>query len=65
MGPIRSGGPEDYLLLGCDTVWSSTMFVKISGTADTLQILTNTADLSPKISSTRGPLGIILGNICK
>jgi len=65
MGPIRAAGPEDYLLLGCDALWSSTMFIKISGTADTLQILANKADISPKINSTRGPLGIIRGNIYK
>jgi len=65
MGPIRAAGPEDYLLLGCDAVWSNTVFVKISGTADTLQILTNSADLSHKINSTRGPLDIISGNIYK
>jgi len=27
MGPIRAAGPEDYLLLGCDAVSSSTMFI--------------------------------------
>jgi hypothetical protein len=41
MGPIRAAGSEDYFLVGCDAVWSSTMFIKISGTADTLHILTN------------------------
>jgi hypothetical protein len=65
MGPIRAAGPEDYLLLGCDAVWSSMMFIKISGTADTLQILTTSTDFTPKINSTRGPLGIIRGNIYK
>jgi hypothetical protein len=50
MGPIRAAGTEDYLLFGCDAVLSSTMFIKISGTADTLQILTTSADFSPKIN---------------
>jgi len=64
-GPISAAGPEDYLLLGRDAVWSIMMFIKISGTADTLQILTNTAEISPKINSIRRPLGIIRGNIYK
>jgi hypothetical protein len=65
MGSIRAAGSEDYLLLGCDAVWSSRVFIRISGTAYTLQILTNSAKLSPKINSTRGPLGIIRGNVYK
>jgi len=65
MGPIRAAGLEDYLLLGYAAVWSSEMFIKIFGTADTLQILTNLGELSLKINSTRGPLDIIRGNIYK
>lgn len=65
MWPIRAAGPEDCILLGCDAVWFITMFIKISGTAHTLQILTTSADFSPNINSTRGPLGKIRGNICK
>lgn len=62
MRSIRAAGSEDYVLLGCYAVWSSTVFNKMSGTVDTLQILTNSTDLSPNINPTRGPVGVIPGN---